>query len=242
MSISLRLSIANKASVKDPGMHVGLIGGIGPAGTITYYRTLTRLHAEAGRKLALTIVNADLRDMIANLEADNADGQAAIFAGHVDQLRASGCEAVAVTAIGGHFCIKELEAISSLPIINAITALDDYFAENGFKRIGILGTRAVMESKLYGISAVEVIAPPAELLAQVHTYYTDMSVAGAATWEQRRYLQDVGRALHRDQGAEAVLLGGTDLSLAFDLNDSEYPVLDSAGIHAEAIARVSMGA
>jgi CelD/BcsL family acetyltransferase involved in cellulose biosynthesis len=44
-------------------MHVGLIGGIGPAATEFYYRGMTRAFAAAGRKLELTIVNAEVRDM-----------------------------------------------------------------------------------------------------------------------------------------------------------------------------------
>ena len=221
-------------------MHIGLIGGIGPAGTITYCRILTRLHAAAGRSLSLTIAHADLRAMLARYEAGDARGQAAVFARHVDQLRASGCEAVAVAAIGGHFCIEELKAISGLPIVSAIAALDAHFGRAGYRRIGVLGTRSVMESKLYGISSVAVIAPPAGQLDEIHRCYTGMSVAGAATPEQRRYLQDAGRALCRDGGADAVLLGGTDLSLAFDPEPGDYPVLDAAAIHAEAIARLAM--
>ena len=90
-------------------MHIGLIGGIGPAATEVYYRRLVRLHADAKRRLSLTIVHGDATELIANLEAGRAAEQAAIFASYIDQLRAGGCEAVAVTSMGGHFCIKDLE-------------------------------------------------------------------------------------------------------------------------------------
>jgi aspartate racemase len=222
-------------------MHIGLIGGIGLAGTITYYRTLLRLHEEAGRSLSLTIVHADLREMIARIATSDALGQAEVFADHIDQLRAGGCEAVAVTAIGGHFCIRELEAISSLPVINAITALDDDVRHRGFRRIGMLGTRTVMDSRLYGMSAIDLVIPPAEERSQIHAHYVAMSIAGTANADQRRCLQDAADALYRDQGAEAILLGGADLTLAFDdMCDSQCPILDGATIHAEAIARVAM--
>ena len=221
-------------------MHIGLIGGIGPAATETYYRALVRLHAAAGRRLPLTIVNADAREMIANLEAGNARAQAEIFAGYVEQLRAGGCEAVAVTSMGGHFCIKELEAISTLPVINAIPALDAYFTSHGIARVGVLGTRAVMESKLYGITSVEVVIPAPEEISAAHAAYTAMAIAGAATDDQRRYFRSAGLGLYREQGAEVIVLGGTDLSLAFDGENPGYPIVDTALVHAEAIARASM--
>ena len=48
-------------------MHIGLIGGIGPAATEFYYRGLIERHAAAGTKLELTIAHADVREMGKNL-------------------------------------------------------------------------------------------------------------------------------------------------------------------------------
>ena len=221
-------------------MHIGLIGGIGPAATQTYYRALVRIYAAVGRKLALTIVNADAREMIANLEAGRADEQAAIFAGYVDQLRAGGCDVAAVTSMGGHFCIAPLEAISTLPLISAIPALDAYFVAHAITRVGVLGTRAVMESGLYGIRSAEVVAPPVEDLSILHAAYVGMAVAGTATPDQCALFHRAARRLHDEQHAQIVVLGGTDLSLAFGGADPGFPVVDSAMIHVDAIARAAM--
>lgn len=57
-------------------MHIGLIGGIGPAATEYYYRALVKLYARAGRKLALTIVHADLPELVGNMQANNKQAQA----------------------------------------------------------------------------------------------------------------------------------------------------------------------
>ena len=61
-------------------MHIGLIGGIGPAATVFYYQGLVDAHAKAGRRLELSIQQAHSADMIANLMAGRADAQGAIFA------------------------------------------------------------------------------------------------------------------------------------------------------------------
>ncbi len=224
-------------------MHIGLIGGIGPAATEFYYRGLVKAHAVANRKMALTIAHADTREMVANMEAGENEKQALIFAGFVEQLKAGGCEAAVVTSMGGHFCIKALEKISTLPMLNAIPEMDAYFARLGVRRVGVLGSNAVMESKFYGgVSSVELVAPPPGELEIAHKEYVTMAMAGFATDSQKDYFDAAGRKLCEKQGAEIIVLGGTDLFLAFGDEDHGYPIVDSAQIHVDAIARISMGA
>ena len=219
-------------------MHIGLIGGIGPAATLVYYDALSRQCAAAGKRLHLTIANADTREMIANMNAGRPDLQAAVFARYVDQLRAAGCEAAALTSMGGHFCVGELKAIAALPIISAVPVMDACFTARGYRRVGVMGTRAVMASGIYGVRAAEIIVPEGEDFEAVHANYLGIAVAAAATAEQVAFFHAQGRKLI-DRGAEVVLLGGTDLSVAFTA-DPGYPILDSALVHAEAIGRVAM--
>lgn len=220
-------------------MHIGLIGGIGPAGTISYYRHLADLHTSAGRAMRLTIAHAELRDLVANIAAGDTAAQAAIFARHADELRRGGCEAVAIGAIGGHFCIDAFAAASSLPVLSAIDALTRFFRAGGFTRVGVLGVRPVMESRVFGVSGAAIVVPPPGEIERVHACYVALASAGAATPAQRAYLHEAARSLCRE-GAEAVLLGGVDLSVAFDGEIDGRPVLDSAAIHAAAIAQHAM--
>jgi aspartate racemase len=132
-------------------MHIGLIGGIGPAATEYYYRGLIERHTRANTPLELTIVHADLRELAQNRANHDTQKQAKIFADLVRRLAAAGASAAAVTSMGGHFCIGELEAISALPIVNAIPEVDAAIRQRNLKTIGILGTRTVMETRLYGV-------------------------------------------------------------------------------------------
>jgi aspartate racemase len=219
-------------------MHIGLIGGIGPAATEAYYRGL--LKAASNRPLDLTIAHADVRKLVANMETGATQEQAAIFARHIDQLKDGGCEVAAVTSLGGHFCIKELEAISSLPLVNAIPALDARFREMDVKRIGLLGSKPVMRSRLYGGMSIEVVAPPPEEIDAVHATYIEMMIALQATDAHKRFFHTAGQKLHEEQGAEIVVLAGTDLFLAFDGVDCGYPIIDAANVHIAAIARAAL--
>jgi aspartate racemase len=219
-------------------MHLGLIGGIGPAATEFYYRLLARAHSAAGRRMELTIVNADARELIANMTAGAPDRQAEVFAGLARRLAAAGAEAVAVTSMSGHFCAAEFVPRSPLPVLSAMPALADALARRGVRRVGLLGTRLVMQSRVYGaLSPFDVVLPPGDRLDATHDAYVAMATVGEVRDEHRRVFFDVGRALCRDHGAEVVILGGTDLFLAFEGQDCGFPTLDSARTHVEALAR-----
>lgn len=217
-------------------MHVGLIGGIGPAATEFYYRGLIDRHTRAGTVLDLTIAHADARQMTENLARRDALAQARIFATLIRRLKAAGAQAVAITSMGGHFCIRETEAVSVLPIISAIPAVNQSLQRMKLTRIGLLGTRTVMESGLYGgITTAQIVLPQGEDLEHIHQNYIEMAIAGRVAGDQRELFFSVGRRLCREQGAEAILLGGTDLFLAFSGQEPGFPVIDCAAIHIDAI-------
>src|ERR1700741_2599443 len=131
-------------------MHIGLIGGIGPAATDFYHRgPIERQHA-SGIPLELTFAYAHVREMSRNMADRRPDRQAEIFARLIGHLKGAGAQAAAVTSMGGHFCIKELEATSPLPLINGLDPVNDAINQRGLRRVGIIGTRVVMASKLYG--------------------------------------------------------------------------------------------
>ena len=225
-------------------MHMGLIGGIGPAATDFYHRGLIERHAASGIPLDLTIAYADVRVMSRNLNDRRPDRQAEIFATLVHRLKAAGAKAAAITSMGGHFCVEELEAISPLPIVNGLPAVDAAIVRGTFRTVGIIGTRTVMDSKLYGrISSADVVTPQGEERDRVHQDYVEMATVGHVDDRQRRTFFEAGRRLCQEQGAEAVLLGGTDLFLAFAGQDCGFPVIDCADLHVDALyARSSQAA
>ena len=223
-------------------MHLGLIGGIGPAATVVYYQRLTDLMRKKDSRLELTIVQADVYDLLNNNLADLRDAQAAIYADLIARLKAAGADCAAITSLGGHFCFPETEKISKLPLISAVTPLDDYFAVQGLKRVGLLGTEVVMRTRLYGqLEKTEAVAPNGDLDA-LGKLYQDMAISGACTDEQRQVFFEAGHKMVEDQGAEAIILAGTDLNLAFDgQHDPGYPVIDALDVHVAVLADLASG-
>ncbi|WP_421857765.1 aspartate/glutamate racemase family protein [Marinobacter salarius] len=223
-------------------MHIGLIGGIGPAATEFYYRNLVKAHQLSGdtTQLELTICHAQARDLIRNIQAGAVDEQVKIFEGLAKRLSAAGADALAVTSIAGHFCISELERVSPIPIIDALSGLERELIERGYTKVGVLGNKVVMETRLFNsFRETEIIVPPGENLANVHEAYMSIALSGAVSEEQRNTIFQAGAGMCADQGAQAIVLAGTDLFVAFDGYECGFNYVDSALVHIEAIHHVS---
>ncbi|MEM7017691.1 MAG: aspartate/glutamate racemase family protein [Pseudomonadota bacterium] len=224
-------------------MHIGLIGGIGPAATEFYYRKLIDAHKLAGQPLDLTIVNAETTALVQNMEDGAPEKQVATYLKLAKRLHAAGAEAMVISSIGGHFCVKEFEPVSPLPLIKIIPALKAELTNKNLKRIGLLGSRVSMATKLYGgIEGIEIVVPPGNDLDAVHDAYITMAGVGSVTQQQRELFFNMGKTLCEEQGAEAIVLSGTDLFLAFDGQDCGFTTIDSALAHINAILKASLGA
>jgi aspartate racemase len=222
-------------------MHIGLIGGIGVAATIVYYQRLTAAFAQrGGTTLDLTIAHGDIQELIRNNLADRREEQARAFLPLVERLRDAGCDCVALTSIGGHFCFDELAALSPLPLVSGVAPLDAYFVQAGIRRVGLLGTRVVMRTRLYGqLAETEALALDDEIEVIGQTYQ-DVAVAGTCSPGQRDVFVRAGRRM-MEAGAEAIVLAGTDLNLAFDGQETGYPVIDALDVHVALLADLAVG-
>jgi len=222
-------------------VHIGLIGGIGPAATDFYYRRLISSFARNGARLDLTIGHADAPSLLANLAAGNVEAQVANYMTVTERLARAGAECVVVTSIAGHFCIEAFKAVSPLPVIDMIAEVERAVTSRGFSRIGILGTRTVMETRFYGAITSATLVPPDEpALSAVHQAYADMAVAGQVTEAQRQVFDSASLNL-MSAGAEAIMLGGTDLALVYDEATAPFPLIDCAAIHVDAVVRQALG-
>ena len=222
-------------------MHIGLIGGIGPASTTFYYERIVRAFNQAGTPLHLTIGHTDVQRLVQNVEAGRPDQQAEEYRRITAQLAAAGAEAVAITSMGGHFCAPAFEAISPLPVLNGPNAVGTEVGRLGLKRVGIIGTNVVMRTGLYGaLSGIEVLTPLGADFEQTHADYVAVGTTGQATPDQHQRLVEAARGLCEDRGADAVILGGTDLFVVFRHESPRYRVIDSAEVHIDAIVKAAI--
>ncbi|MGX9855973.1 aspartate/glutamate racemase family protein [Limimaricola variabilis] len=224
------------------GLHIGLIGGIGPAATIVYYQRLCDAMRARSAPLELTVVQADIHALIENNLADRRQAQAEIYARLIDRLAAAGADCAAITSLGGHFCLEETRALSALPLVSAVAPLDAFFATEGLSRVGLLGTRVVMRTRLYGqLERTQAVALDDEI-DRLGQLYQDLAVAGRCDTATRAALIEAGRRMVDEQGAEAIVLAGTDLNLVFDGQDPGYRVIDALDVHVALLADLASGA
>jgi aspartate racemase len=222
-------------------MHIGLIGGIGPAATVVYYQRLCAAMAARGHPLELTIVQADIHELIRNNLADRRAAQAEVYARLIDRLRAAGADCAAITSLGGHFCYDETVARSSLPLVSAVAPLDEFFLAEGIGCVGLLGTRVVMRTRLYGQLRRTRAVTLDDRIEELGQLYQEMAVAGQCSEGMRETFLAAGHSMVTDLGAEAVVLAGTDLNLAFDGQDPGYRVIDALDVHVALLADLASG-
>lgn len=222
-------------------MHLGLIGGIGPAATDYYYRGLIAAAARDGVDLQLTIAHADLGALAGNISSGDQDAQVAIYLPLLERLMRAGAERAAVTSIGGSFCMERLLPVSPLPLIDIIDVIDAHLAARPETTFGVIGTKLAMGTKLYGrLARHRILAPEGEDAETVGAAYMAIANRGASETAERDVFFAAGRKMAQEHGVEAVLLGGTDLFLAFDgAADPGFPVIDCAALHIEALANAA---
>jgi aspartate racemase len=222
-------------------MHIGMIVGIGPAATDYYYRHLISIMTKEGHDLHLTMAHADTPTLLRNQAEKNEAAQVAIYLQLSERLRRCGIERIAVTSIAGHFCIEQFKNVCPVPVIDLLETVRAEVSRLGFKRVGLLGTRLVMESHFYGVlEDVEVIPPITDLL-EVHNAYVSMASLGVATEQHREVFTRAGNTLTKELGCETIMLAGTDLALVFNQKfDPGFSVFDCAEVHALAIAKCAI--
>ncbi len=218
------------------GRCLGLVGGLGPGATFYYYRGLLAAHEAAGRTARLLIAHVDINRVRGFVENNDRVGLARYLAGFISSLSAGGAEMAAIVAITPHICAAELTAISPLPLIDIVSEVAAEIRARGLKRVALLGTRFTVESRMFDRLGVDVIMPKAEEIEQIHNAYMDV-LYDRSTPAQIDGLRQLARTFIARDGAQAVLLAGTDLSMVLNEDNAGFPTIDCAAAHITTIGK-----
>ena len=220
---------------------IGLIGGVSWESTAYYYQQLNRMVRDrlGGRHSAkMVIVSVDF----APVEAAAAEGRWDEVAVHLvaaaRQVEAGGADCLLIGANTMHNVAAQIRAAVSLPLIHIGDATADALKAAGAARPLLLGTRYTMEmpflrDHLSGLGAPTVIPDKAER-DELHRIIFDELVVGKFLPESKATMLAMIAAAKRDQGADAVIFGCTELGLLATPEESALPVFDTAEIHARA--------
>ncbi len=221
---------------------MGLLGGLGVGATLHYYQNLAKGHDEQGRTLDIVITHSETSRVFEYVQAGDRDGLAKYLLGFIRRLKAAGAEFAVIPAITPHYCIRELISASPLPLFNIFDPLVEELTARGVRRVAVFGTRYVMESSLYGFAGdVEIIRPTGEEMEYIHSTYLELLQKGAGTEEQHRNMTAIAHTLQKRDGAEAILMAGTDLAVLFNEGNTEFPYVDCAALHVKRILAVLLG-
>jgi aspartate racemase len=220
-----------------PSRCLGLIGGLGPGATVLYYRELVAAIEKQGRVPRLLIAHADINAVYAAVTAKDFDALARYLAGLVTNMTAGGAELTAIVAATPHICAPQLVALSPLPLIDMLAEVAKAVSARGLKRVALLGTRFTVETRMFGsLGDIEVVMPQPDEIDQIHRVYMDI-VAGRGTDAQNDELRGLAHKFIARDGAQAVLLAGTDLSIALNETNAGFPAVDCARVHIDAIVK-----
>ena len=98
---------------------------LGVGATIHYYRELAKAHEIHGSKLQLMMVHADMERVLKHAEAGESNQLAKYLAELIGRMQAGGAHIAAISAVTPHLCVNDLLAISPLPLVNLLDAVND---------------------------------------------------------------------------------------------------------------------
>jgi aspartate racemase len=215
---------------------LGLIGGLGVGATTWYYEKLFEAHESRGRRLNLVMAHAETSRVFDFVRAGDPLGLAAYLADFIRRLAAAGATIATIPSITPHFCIRELAPISPLPVVDIIAPLSSEIRSRGFKRLALFGTRFVIESSLFGlVPDAEFVLPRLPEIDIIHATYNDLIKTGKASPQQHSTMTALAHTLMRREKADAIVFAGTDLTALFDETNTDFPHLDCATLHLNAI-------
>jgi aspartate racemase len=226
----------------SPERVLGIVGGTGPESTIDYYRSLIttwRRRRPDGSYPRVVINSIEAGRVFQSLGASDWAAVGRDLGPAVAALRAAGCQRGLLASNASHLAFEAIDPPPAIPLIHIVDAARDAAARNGQRRLGLLGTRFVVESDLYpgrfAPAGIEIVRPTEVERELVHGIYFGELVQGVISEESREALTQVVASMRDRDGIDGVILGGTELALILtDPTCAGLPVLNTAQIHVDA--------
>ncbi|KWK77320.1 aspartate/glutamate racemase family protein [Burkholderia ubonensis] len=220
---------------------IGLIGGMSWESSAEYYRMLNRyskaLHG--GHHNAKSVmVTVDFAEIEALQRVHDWPALSAHMAAAARQLEAAGADLIVLTTNTMHRVHDAIEAAVALPFLHIADPTGEALLAAGVSRVGLLGTRYTMELPFYaerlrGKFGLDVLVPDERERDGVHRIIYDELCHGVVDAGSRATYATIIEGLAK-RGAQAVILGCTEITLLIGAEDSPLPVFDTTALHAQA--------
>jgi len=221
---------------------IGLIGGMSWESSAEYYRIVNRLVRDRLGPLnsaRILLYSVDFGPIEQAQHEGRWDDMGEMLADAARRLQAGGADGVFLCTNTMHKAAGAIEAALSVPFIHIADPVGETARAKGWKKLGLLGTGFTMEDgsiisgRLKDRFGLEVITPPPEARAIVHRVIYEELCSGVFKPESLAAYQAIVADLAA-RGAEAVVLGCTEISLLIRQEHTQVPLLDTTALHAEA--------
>ncbi len=226
---------------------LGLIGGMSWLSTRTYYDHINRLiQARVGKQASapLLIESLDFSSLNRLSTTDEWNTAAAVLAASARRLEVAGATGIVIGANSMHKVYDAVAASVSVPVIHIAECVAQRMSQNGVRKAALIGTRNVMLESFYRqkliAQDIELLPPEIEFVDTLDRIIYDELLLGKASRQAERALKTIITNLAQD-GAEAVVLGCTELEMIVDVDANVLPIYDCTRIHAEAATDWIMG-
>lgn len=224
---------------------IGLIGGMSWESTAHYYRVINQTVASrlGGLHSASIIVHSvDFAPIAAMQAVGDWDGAGRQLAAIARSLEAAGAEVIGLATNTMHIVADQISSAVQVPFIHIADPTSAALRADGFETVGLLGTRFTMEMGFYrdrlAASGLASLIPEVDRTNLNGIIYDELC-RGIVREESRRvYVNAIERLAGR--GAEAVILGCTEITMLIDDSVSPLPVYDTTDLHAKALVDAAL--
>lgn len=220
---------------------IGLIGGMSWESTQGYYRIINEgVKRELGglHSAQIALYSVDFEPIEQLQHRGDWDGTAEILCQAAQNVAAAGADFLLICTNTMHRVAPQVEAAINIPLLHIADATAEQLIAAGVQTVGLLGTAFTMEQAFYkGRLAehygLEVVVPNAEDRALVHrVIYQELCLGQVEAASKAEYLRIIDALV--EQGAEAVILGCTEIGMLVGQSDTAVKLFDTTAIHAEA--------
>ncbi|WP_421185285.1 aspartate/glutamate racemase family protein [Aeromonas enteropelogenes] len=227
---------------------IGLLGGMSWESTVSYYQALNRgVKARLGglHSARVLLSSVDFAEIERLQHAGDWPATARLLAEAARNVQAGGADFLLIGTNTMHKVAPEIEAAIDIPLLHIADATAHQLLVDGVKKVGLLGTRFTMEQDFYKGRlqtrfGLEVLVPPEAQRERVHRIIYDELCLGQIREPSRAEYLAIIEGLAAD-GAEAVILGCTEIALLVGEAKAAVPLYDTTAIHAEAAVRLALG-
>jgi aspartate racemase len=226
---------------------IGLIGGMSWESSALYYRELNRrVQARLGglHSARTLLYSVDFHEVEAMQRSGDWDAAGALLARTAEALEKAGADFIVLCTNTMHKVAPAIETAVRIPLLHIVDPTAAELKRVGCKRVALLGTRFTMEQEFYrdrlrAMHGIEALVPEADERATVHRIiYEELCLGRVLEPSRAQYRRVISRLV--DRGAEAVILGCTEITMLIGPADAAVPVVDTTALHAQAAADLAI--